>query len=108
MDEIDTFILKMVLDEILPAETHKVNLSLKAKEFPSNWKVSKVIPLLKKDDPLEPKNYGPMAILPILSKVLERIVFNQIVTYMNENEYFHPNHHGQDGWDLYVGHVCCI
>ena len=94
LDEIDTFILKMVLDEILPAETHKVNLSLKAKEFPSNWKVSKVIPLLKKDDPLKPKNYRPVTILLILCKVLERIVFNQIVTCMNENEYFHQNHHG--------------
>ena len=54
MDEIDTFILKLVLDEILPAATHTVSLSLEAKKFPNSWKVPKLIPLLKKDDPLEP------------------------------------------------------
>ena len=94
MDQIDTFIIKLVLDEILPAATHIVNLSLEAKEFPSSWKVAKVIPLLKKDDALDPKNYRPVAILPILSKVLERVVFNQIVTYMDNHKYIHPNHHG--------------
>jgi hypothetical protein len=91
MDQIDTFIIKLVLDEILPAATHIVNLSLEAKAFPSSWKVAKVIPLLKKDDPLDPKNYRPVAILPILSKVM---VFNQIVNYMDKHKYIHPNHHG--------------
>ena len=93
MDEIDTFILKLVLDERLPAATHIVNFSLEAKEFPSSWKVSQVISLLKEDDSLGPKNYRPVAILPILNKILERIVFDQIVTYRNENENFHPSHH---------------
>ena len=45
MDEIDTFIIKLGLDEILQAATHIVDLSFEAKEFTSIWKVSKVIPL---------------------------------------------------------------
>ena len=35
-----------------------------------------------------------MAILPILSKVLEKAVFLQIVDYMDSNHLIHPNHHG--------------
>ena len=35
-----------------------------------------------------------MAILCILSKVIERVVFLQIVEYMNRNYFFHPNHRG--------------
>ena len=58
------------------------------------YKFAKVIPLLKKDDPLEAKNYRPVAILCILSKVIERVIFLQVVDYMNTNSYFHPNHHG--------------
>ena len=58
------------------------------------YKFAKVIPLLKKGDPLDPKNYRPVAILCILSKVIEKVIFTQIVEYMNCNEYFHPNHHG--------------
>ena len=53
----------------------------------------KVVPLHKKDDPLDPKNYRPVAIVPILSKVLERVLFNQMIEYLNDNGLLHPNHH---------------
>ena len=62
LDQIDTSIIKLVKSEILPAVTHK----------------SKIIPLHKKDDLLNPKNYQPVAIVPILSKILERVIFNEI------------------------------
>ena len=35
---------------------------------------SKIVPLYKKDDPLNPKNYHPVAILPIVSKVLRAVL----------------------------------
>ena len=94
VDQIDTYIVKLIMDEIVPAVTHIVNLSIEQKAFPTMWKLAKIIPLLKKDDPLEVKNYRPVAILPILSKVLERVVFLQIVEYMESEDLFHPNHHG--------------
>ena len=94
VDNIDTYILKLMVDDILPAVCHIVNLSLQQGIFPSKYKVAKIIPLLKKDDPLDPKNYRPVAILCILSKVIERAVFLQIVEYMNDQDLFHPNHHG--------------
>ena len=53
-----------------------------------------MIPLLKKGDSLIAKNYRPVAILPIFSKILERVIFMQIVEYMDINKLFHPNHHG--------------
>ena len=94
VDNIDTYILKLMVDDVLPAVTHIVNLSIQQAAFPSQYKIAKVIPLLKKDDPLDPKNYRPVAILCILSKVIERAIFMQIVEYMNSNDLFHPNHHG--------------
>ena len=94
VDNIDTYVIKLIVNEILPAVTHIVNLSIQQSKFPSMYKAAKVIPLLKKGDPLEAKNYRPVAILCILSKVIERVIFLQIVDYMNKNEYFHPNHHG--------------
>ena len=92
-DHIDTYILKLIKPEILPAVTHIINLSISTKKFPKSWKKSKIIPLHKKDDPLDPKNYRPVAILPILSKVLERAVFNQFISYLDKNNLLHPNHH---------------
>ena len=34
-----------------------------------------------------------MAIIPIFSKILEKIVFNQVVEYLATNNLIHPNHH---------------
>ena len=94
VDNVDTYIIKLISHDILPVITHIVNLSIQQAKFPSMYKVAKVIPLFKKGDPLLAKNYRPVAILCILSKVIERVVFMQIVDYMSKNDLFHPNHHG--------------
>ena len=93
LDMVDTYIIKLIKPDILPALTHILNLSIATKVFPSSWKKSKVIPLYKKEDLLDPKNYRPVAIIPILSKVLERVIFNQMVSYLTEHSLIHPNHH---------------
>ena len=93
LDNIDTFAIKLIKTEIVPALTHIINLSISTQEFPSYWKKSKIIPLHKKDDLLNPKNYRPVAIVPIFSKVLERVIFNQLLEYLTTNHLIHPNHH---------------
>ena len=45
-------------------------------------------------DPILPKSYRPIALLPILSKVLEKVVFRQLINYLEENNLIHPNLHG--------------
>ena len=94
LDNIDTYILKLVAKDILPALTNIINLSIRDSHFPSTWKRAKVVPLLKKGDRFDPKNYRPVALLPILSKVLERAVYLQLVEYLDNNQILHPNHHG--------------
>ena len=74
--------------------THIVNLSIQTETFPTTWKTAKVIPLFKKGDQFEPKNYRPVAILSILSKIIEKVIFIQTVSYFDRNNLFHPNHHG--------------
>ena len=93
LDNIDTSIIKLIRAEILPAVTHVINLSILHRKFPTVWKKSKVVPLYKKGDTLNPKNYRPVAIVPILSKILERVVFNQMIQYLTQNSLLHPNHH---------------
>ena len=93
LDCIDTRIIKLIKPEILPALTHVINLSICSQTFPASWKQAKIIPLFKKGDYFDPKNYRPVAILPIFSKILERAVFDQIIEYMNNNDLLHPCHH---------------
>ena len=94
MDNLDTYILKLTRKNIVPSVCHILNLSIQSNKFPTKWKIAKVVPLYKgKGSKVDPKNYRPVAILPILSKVLERAMFQQLVTYMDVNKFFNPNHH---------------
>ena len=67
-DFIETWIIKLVAMDILPVVTHIVNLSISYSEFPKLWKLAKIVPLLKKGDPLTPKICLLVYILQFLVK----------------------------------------
>ena len=47
-----------------------------------------------KDSPVTaPKSYRPVALLPITSKVLERVVHTQLMFYMDQHQLWHPQYH---------------
>ena len=48
----------------------------------------------QKDETFIPKNYQPVALLPIVSKILERAIFVQVADYLETNNLLHPAHHG--------------
>ena len=75
VDNIDSFVLKLACEDLTPGITHIINLSIEHKHFPSLWKNSKVIPLFKKDEATNPKSYRPVSLLPISSKILEKVVY---------------------------------
>ena len=62
--------------------------------FPVLWKASKIIPVHKKDSRFDPKNYRPVSILSPLSKIAEKIVYEQMYKYFSNNKIFHSNMHG--------------
>ena len=78
LDNINTRILKLGKTQLVPAITHILNLSITSKTFPDSWKTAKVIPLHKKDDITDPKNYRPVSLLSTMSKVLERAIYLQL------------------------------
>ena len=95
LDNMDTYIIKLIRPYILPAITHIVNTSIRTGQFPASYKLAKVVPLHKgKDAPLsQPKSYRPISILPVVSKIIERVIQTQITNHMNNAQLFHPNHH---------------
>ena len=60
--------------------TKCVSRSFAKGEFPDCLKQAKVSPIFKKDDPLE--NYRPVSILPLLSKVYEKLLYNRLSDYV--------------------------
>ena len=49
--------------------------------FPEDWKKSNVVPIHKKESKNLIKNYCPISIFPIFSKIFERLIFNPLFTY---------------------------
>ena len=94
MDNIDSYVIKLAKNDLVPVITHILNLSIIQQVFPEAWKIAKVIPLHKKNELTDPSNYRPVALLSIFSKILERAVFQQVVSYLEENNLLHPSHHG--------------
>ena len=93
-DEISTFLLKKIIGSILTPLVHICNLSLMTGVFPSSFKLARVIPVHKKDDVMVVSNYRPISILPSFSKVLERIVYNRLYSFLDKCESLNPDQFG--------------
>ena len=63
--------------------TSCVNKAISSSKFPGSLKLINIVPVHKKKDPTDKRNYGPVNILPLLLKVFEKIMFDQLYIYMN-------------------------
>ena len=63
---------------------HNFNNSLSSSTFPTAFKYADVKPVFTKDDKTDKENYRPINILPTLSKVYERLVYNQMYPYFDK------------------------
>ena len=59
------------------------NLSIKSEKFPDSCKVAKVRPLYKRGFLTQPCNYRPISLLPLISKVIEKVIHDQTSTFLN-------------------------
>ena len=62
--------------------------------YPNAWKKSNIVPVHKKGDKQFVNNYRPVSLLPIFGKVFEKILFNSIFEYLQENYLFCDNQSG--------------
>ena len=98
-DDIGNFIVKKVAKSIAEPLANIFNLSLSTGSVPEQLKIAKVIPIYKKENVEIFSNYRPVSVLPCFSKILERLVFNRCINYinkynlLNEKQFgFRPNH----------------
>ena len=61
------------------------NISISSGLFPSDCKIAKLKPLDKKGSKINPKNSRPISLLPLISKVIERIVYDQVDNFLRQN-----------------------
>jgi exonuclease III len=94
IDGIPCRILKDIFPLISEVAAHLFNESLSTGIFPNCFKTAKVVPIFKKGSKNNIENYRPIAQLPSLSKILEKIVYNELVNHLEKNRILSPSQFG--------------
>ena len=81
LDGISSTILKLSASEIAFSLSKLINRSFSEGKVPTIWKTAKIIPLHKNGDKSLADNYRPISLLPVISKVIERIVQKQLLAF---------------------------
>ena len=85
-DELRPNVIKHVKEHIKLPLTHICNLSFITGVFPCELKIANVVPIFKANDEMIFSNYRPVSVLPVLSKLIERLMYNRLIHYINENK----------------------
>eukprot|EP00117_Sycon_ciliatum_P040795 scpid37281/ scgid3278/ Probable RNA-directed DNA polymerase from transposon X-element; Reverse transcriptase len=84
-DGIPPCILKSCKANITASLTSIINQSLLSGVFPASYKHAHVCPLYKAGDATIGSNYRPVSLLPVISKVLEKVVHRQLVAFFDNH-----------------------
>ena len=84
--------------------------------FPKVWKRANVVPVHKKNSKNLKQNYRPISLLPILGKILEKLMFDSLYEHLSLHELLNPNQSGFRPWRFYYQSVnltssfylCCV
>jgi hypothetical protein len=90
-DGIPLSLIKKCVTLVKKPLVHIYNISLNSDVFPNEWKIAKAIPLYKKGGRSDYKKYRPISVLPVFSKILERIMFNRLISFVIKNRILNRN-----------------
>jgi len=93
-DEISSRVLKSVIGNVSHILSDIFNMSLSSGIFPNRLKIAKVIPLYKSDMKTLVNNYRPISVLPCFSKILERLMYNRLLLYLNQHQILTDKQYG--------------
>jgi len=97
MDNIGPKVLKICAASLTIPLHHLFLMCLSQCKIPSEWKIHKITPVYKSGDPTLIKNYRPISLLSSISKVFERLIYNEISDFVTStispSQFgFLPNH----------------
>lgn len=90
VDGLNIFVIKTLMGRISSILTHIINVSFEHSIFPERWKKAIIKPIPKVPVPITPSDYRPISILPALSKIIEKLVNIQIVSYLTMHSLLDP------------------
>ena len=93
-DDLNSNVILHVISSIRKPLFHVLHLSIKEGIFPDLLKTSKVNPIFKKGEPSLLSNYRPISLIPIFSKIFERVMYNRLYSHMISNSLFYKKQFG--------------
>ncbi len=84
-DNIPSRFLPDATEVITPCVTHIINLSTEQRKFRHDFKLTRVTPLYKKGSKSDLGNYRPVSILSSLSKVMDKVIHEQLVSNLSSH-----------------------
>ena len=94
IDSISAKIFKLTYKPIIKQLLYLYNKCLELGTFPAAFKIAVVRPIFKGGDKENMSNYRPISLLPIMSKILEKLIHRRLVEHMSNNNIIHPNQFG--------------
>ena len=85
LDEISSFFLKIAMLTLAEPLSQLFNLSLSAGVFPNQWKIARIAPIYKDGDSDIRSNYRPISVLPVISKLFEKLINDQYYNFLLSN-----------------------
>ena len=107
-DNISTRMIKIFDSSIVKPLSIIFRNCLKPGIFPDNWKRSNIAPVQKNGNKQLIQNYRPVSLLPISSKIFERLIFNSLYKSVEENSLFCSNQSGFRNTDSCVNQLLSI
>ena len=93
-DNTSNILLKEIIDQIAPILVEVFNKSMMLGEFPTIMKLAEVVPLYKCKEKYLETNYRPISLLTTMSKILEKIMYQRVYTFLQDSGQIYENQYG--------------
>ena len=82
----DGILINIAYSNCINVLLNVISLSFSKGIFAKEMKIAKVIPLYKNDNNMLVNNYRPIAILPVFPKLLERLMYNRLISFIHQHK----------------------
>ena len=93
-DNISNILLKEIIDPLAKVLVEIFNKSMTTGEFPSIMKLAEVVPLYKSKEHYLESNYRPISLLTTISKILEKIMYQRVYSFLQNTGQIYSNQFG--------------
>ena len=93
-DGVSPRVIKAVAYELAGPLSRLFNSCMREGHYPGSFKVARVVPVFKAEDPTQFSNYRPVSVLPVLSQVFERVLYKRLTKFLDKHKVIIPGQFG--------------